>query len=142
MIKIMDVRRYLPTDRIACLSIFDSNRAAGRAGFEKFLEAPEGPYFVMEHDGGIVGCGGYTVDAESRLATLVWGMIRRDSHGQGLGRFLLMFRLREIGKLGGIERVRLETSQPAAKFFEGQGFKIVGPVNEGVEMVKKLTVCG
>ena len=123
------------------MAIFDSNSASEREKFEKFLAAPEGQYFVMEHDGETLGCGGYTVDPEPGVATLVWGMIRKDSKGQGLGRFLLMFRLREIGKMGGIDRVRLETSRPAAKFFEDQGFKVVGAANGRVEMVKRLSVC-
>jgi hypothetical protein len=137
----MDLRPFRPADRDACLAIFDSDSAAERDGFEKFLQNPNGPYFVMEHDGSAVGCGGYRVESEPGLATLVWGMIRSDAKGQGLGRFLLMFRLREIGKVGGIERVRVEASPGDAKFFEGQGFKVLGAVNGRVEMVKKLIVC-
>lgn len=137
----MDLRPYRPADRTACLAVFDSNSAPDRLKFEDFLQSPEGPYFVMEHDGEIIGCGGYVLEPDQPVASLVWGMIRRDSHGQGLGRFLLMYRLREISKSGRIDRVRLETSPPVAKFFEGQGFRIVGEVNDRVEMVKKLTVC-
>ena len=95
----------------------------------------------MEHEGGIVGCGGYVTGTETGAAMLVWGMIRPDLQGQGLERFLLMYRLREIGKLEGIERVRVETSQEEAKFFEGQGFRLAGAANGRVEMVKKLAVC-
>ena len=52
----MDIRPYLASDRDACLAIFDSNfDAARRAEFERYLDRPEGPYFVMEHDGAIVG---------------------------------------------------------------------------------------
>ncbi len=102
----------------------------------------------MEHEGAIVGCGGYLVRAEHHLARLVWGMIRADLHGHGLGRFLLLFRLREIGKLEHIQLVGLETSTNVALFFEKQGFRVVAVVQDGsaprmdrVEMVKKLTVC-
>ena len=137
----MDVRPYRPADRAACLAIFDSIPGRDRVKVEEFLRDPNGPYFVMEHDGEVLGCGGFVVEPDPGLAGLVWGMIRRDSHRQGLGRFLLMFRLREIGELGGIDRVRLETSATAAKLFEGQGFRVVGAVGNQVEMVKKLTVC-
>jgi GNAT superfamily N-acetyltransferase len=132
-LRVMDLRSYLPVDRDACLAIFDSNTPqffdpGERATFEAFLDRPDGHYVVMEHEGALVGCGGYTITAEERLASLVWGMVRRDSHKLGLGRYLLLFR--------------------AAPFFERQGFKVIRVVPDGygngldrVEMVKKLIVC-
>jgi ribosomal-protein-alanine N-acetyltransferase len=140
---IMDVRPYGPDDREACLKIFDSNALPpeARAQFELFLDRPKGPYLVMEHDGALVGCGGFELAPDHGLANLVWGMVRRDCQKQGLGRFLLMYRLREIGKTPGIARVRIEAPQQFARFFEGQGFKVVGAENGRVELVKKLTVC-
>jgi N-acetylglutamate synthase-like GNAT family acetyltransferase len=142
----MNLRPYLPSDREACLKIFDSNApniftAEDRGEFETFLSQAPAAYFVMEHDNALVGCGGYRMEAEPGVATLVWGMVRRDSQKMGLGRFLLMYRLREIGKSDGIERVRLETPQASAAFFEGQGFKTVSTAQGRVEMVKRLTVC-
>jgi N-acetylglutamate synthase-like GNAT family acetyltransferase len=137
----MDLRPYGSIDRDACLAIFDSPSPSERARFDEFLKAPDGPYFVMEHDGAVVGCGGYTVGPEPDVATLVWGIIRNDLRRQGLGRFLLMFRLREIGKAGSIQRVLVETSQDTAKFYESQGFKVAGETDGRVVLVKKLTVC-
>ena len=149
----MDLRPYQPADRDACLAIFDSNSPrffapAERQQIETFLDRPDCPYLVMELDGAIVACGGYALDAEQTVASLVWGMVRADSQKLGLGRFLLLFRLREIGRLGGVQMVRLDTSQHSAAFFEKQGFKVVGVVPDGyapgldrVEMVKKLIVC-
>ena len=67
---------------------------------------------------------------------------------QGLGRFLLLFRLREITKAGGVERVRLDTPPDSVRFFESQGFKVARVAKDGytagldrVEMTMKLTVC-
>jgi N-acetylglutamate synthase-like GNAT family acetyltransferase len=140
---VMDLRPYVPADRETCLQIYDSNSlpVAGRAEFVSFLEGLPAQFLVMEHDSAVIGCGGYQIDAEAALASLVWGMVRRDSQRMGLGRYLLMYRLREIGKVGGIERVRLETLREYAAFFEGQGFKVVGTGDSRVEMVKRLTVC-
>ena len=149
----MDVRAYSPADRAACLAVFDSNtpqffNPGERPDFEKFLDAVDCSYFVMEHDGAIAGCGGYAIAQDTSLASLVWGMVRGDLHKLGLGRFLLMFRLREITKAGGIQLVRLGTSQHTAPFFEKQGFKVTGIRKDGyasgmdrVEMVMKLSVC-
>ena len=44
-------------------------------------------FVVIEHEGTVIGCGGYTSDGE-----LVLGTIRPDLRGQGLGRFLLLAR--------------------------------------------------
>ena len=61
----MNTRAYAPGDREDCLAIFDSNvpedfRAEERVGFEAFLDALPGPYFVVVDDEGRVrACGGY-----------------------------------------------------------------------------------
>ncbi|HEY7334492.1 MAG TPA: GNAT family N-acetyltransferase [Bryobacteraceae bacterium] len=149
----MDVRPYAPSDRAACLDIFDSNtpqffHPVERPDFEAFLNLPDCAYFVMEHEGGVVGCGGYAIAENGAVASLVWGMIRTDLHGHGLGRFLLLFRLREIGRAGGVQMVRLGTSQRTAAFFGKQGFKTISVDKDGyapgidrIEMAMKLAVC-
>jgi len=144
-LRFMDLRPYLPDDREACLAIFDSHMnlsANTRDAFERFLTQPPGPYFVMDHDGTVVGCGGYIVAVDdSAMADLAWGLIRSNLQRQSLGRYLLMFRLREIGKLGVIHTVRASTSPAAKGFFEKQGFKLAGTVGNGVELLKRLNVC-
>ncbi len=143
---IMDIRPYSPVDRDPCLAVFDSNSPhfldpSARRDFEKFIDRQSCPYFVMEHDGAIVGCGGYSIEQEKALARLVWGMVRSDSHKLGLGRYLLLFRLREITKAGGVQTVHLDTPQHSAKFYEKQGFKVIGGELDRVEMMMKLVVC-
>ena len=143
----MDLRPYSLIDRDPCLAVFDSNTPrffdpSARAEFEEFLEQRNCSYFVMEHEGAIVGCGGFAIEQEKALARLVWGMVRSDSHRLGLGRYLLLFRLREITKAGGIRTVHLDAPQHSAPFYEKQGFKVIGIAkNERVEMMMKLAVC-
>lgn len=144
----MEVRPYSLNDLAACLRLFDSNRphdfAAGERGpFEVFLAAPFGNYYVLENDGDLLGCGGFTVEPEAGLASLTWGMVRHDLHRHGLGKFLLFYRLREIGKLAGMMMVKLETTEHTVGFFEkAGGFRVVKHEPDGrVTMVKKLAVC-
>jgi ribosomal protein S18 acetylase RimI-like enzyme len=149
----MDLRPYQPSDREACLAVFDSNApgffdASERAGFEAFLAAPDCQYFAMEHEGALIACGGYGFEGDGKTASLVWGMVRADLQRRGLGRFLLLFRLREIGKTSGVELVRVATSQHTAAFFQKQGFKAVSVQKDGyapgidrIEMLMKLAVC-
>ena len=149
----MDLRPYTPADRDLCLALLDSNTPrffdpGERRRFEEFLDQQNGSYFVMEHDGAIVGCGGYAIEPDKTAARLVWGMVRSDSRKLGLGRYLLLFRLREITKVGGIQMVHLDTSQHSAQFYEKQGFKVFRTVKDAyapgldrVEMTMKLVVC-
>ena len=137
----MDMRRYEPDDRASCLGVFDSLApalldAAARPGFEAWLDRNEGPFFVMEHDEIVVGCGGYSLSPDQSTATLRWGMIRADAQKMGLGRFLLMYRIREIGRAGTVGVVSAHPPQASAGFFEKQGFR-----SNGVDLVRKLTVC-
>ena len=142
---IMDVRPYLPSDRDGCLAVFDSNSPdfftpEDRGNFVEALDGSQVLYFTMEHEGAIVGCGGYSPGEPARL---VWGMVHRNWQRQGLGRFLLLFRLREISKTGGVAMVYAEAPRSAARFFEGQGFRLAGQDGDAnrVVMAKKLTVC-
>jgi len=149
----MDVRPYVAADREACLAVFDSNvpdffRAGERVEFEKFLDTPKCAYFVMDLDDGIAGCGGYYVTEEKIVARMVWGMVRRELHRKGLGRFLLLYRLHEVGAAGTVQLVQLDTSQKAAPFFASQGFKLTNVIKDGygagldrVRMTMKLAVC-
>jgi ribosomal protein S18 acetylase RimI-like enzyme len=143
----VELRPYLSADRDSCLAVFDSNAPGffdpcARGEFEEFLDRRNCSYFAMEHEGAIVGCGGYAIERQKALARLVWGMVRSDSHKLGLGRYLLLFRLREITKAGGVQTVHLETPRHSALFYEKQGFKIIGiGKDDRVEMTMKLVVC-
>jgi len=64
-------------------------------------------------------------------------MIHQEWQRRGLGRFLLMYRLKEINKAGGVQIVRAAAPLAVASFLEKQGFK---PAGNG-EMAMKLTVC-
>ena len=150
----MDIRPYTVADRAACLAVFDSNtpeffRPEERPQLEAFLDEPRAAYFVIEHEGSIVGCGGhYRMETGPAQARLVWGMVRRDRQRQGLGRFLLLYRIREITRMGGVQMVGLETSQHAAPFFQRQGFKVASVEKDGygsgtdrLAMAMRLVVC-
>jgi GNAT superfamily N-acetyltransferase len=124
------------------LSVFDSLGADlrdSRSQFESWLDHAGGPYFVMENDGIPVGCGGYSLSDDGSCATLRWGMVDRGAQKNGLGRFLLMFRMREISRHGTVGAVLAHPPAASAGFYAKEGFR----VNNGapLEMIRKLTVC-
>lgn len=135
-----------PGDTAGCLEIFDSNTPpffdpSERAYFVKFLEENPCPYFVLEQAQAVVACGGYCEDAQGGML-LVWGMVRRDLHRQGLGKDLVRQRVQRILQAHPGAPIRLETSQYTQDFYGRLGFRAVartqdyyGPGLHRVDMV-------
>jgi uncharacterized protein (TIGR02246 family) len=120
-------RDYLPSDRDACLAIFDSNvplyfGAAERGEFAAFLADLRCRYLVAEVDGAIVGCGGFYIVREGRHGGLAWGMVACAWQRRGIGARLLQTRLDWLSREPSIDGVRINTSQHTAAFFERFGF--------------------
>lgn len=133
----MQVRDFTPSDREACLKVFDSNVPeffvpAEREDFAAFIDALPGPYFVLEDgSGAVLGCAGYAVTPGTATADLCWGMVVRERHGSGLGGLLLDERLARIRADSRIEAIALNTSQHTRGFYERLGFVTERVVPDG-----------
>jgi GNAT superfamily N-acetyltransferase len=99
------IRRYRPADRKQVLAAFRTNvpdhfPAAEESWLRACLDEPDGPLFVMVEGAGasaqVIAFGGYEISPFYNLATLVFGLVRADRHGTGLGRQLLVHRLRHM----------------------------------------------
>jgi ribosomal protein S18 acetylase RimI-like enzyme len=150
------LRPYRDADRERCLALFDALVGDYFAVNERplylaFLDtladrgATAPPYFVVERDGEIVGCGGYAVDPESGAADMCWGLVRRDLHGAGIGRLLTQARLDAIRATPGVRRVRMTTSPLVDGFYRKLGFRTLrvrpdglGPGLDAVDMELEL----
>jgi N-acetylglutamate synthase-like GNAT family acetyltransferase len=124
-----NIRPYLPDDKAACATIFAGNVPGfflehETARFTDFLERLPCPFFVIEQGKAIVACGGYFVDPANGNARLVWGMVERRHHREGIGRYLLQARLAALAGDPQAQRVVVNTSQHSSGFFERAGFKI------------------
>lgn len=146
------IRAYQPSDREACLSIFDANTPPSflpseRADFEGWLDGPESSaeYLVMEGTPGVVACGGLWLNKDPQQpAGFVWGMVHPDWQRQGLGDALTRVRLARLQALGVAQAV-LDTSQLTAPFYARMGFHEVQRTPNGyglgldrVDMVANL----
>jgi N-acetylglutamate synthase-like GNAT family acetyltransferase len=137
----MEIRPYGAQDRDGCLAIFDSIWPSGdRTQLAAFLDSSPSQFFIAEHDSAIVGCGGFAVEGEQ--GRLLWGMVHRRWQRQGLGRFLLFYRMREITRNGTVATVNARVPAAAAPFYAAQGFREVHTAGAEVEMTKRLAVCG
>jgi len=135
----MTFRDYKPSDRAACLELFNSN-------MPKFFDPVELPlyegwldaldkgekvfdknraehYFVAEKDGKIVACGGLCIRAEKDFASMAWGMVDNSLHKQGLGKAFLEFRIKTVGERYPGFGIELDTTQHSFGFFEKFGFR-------------------
>jgi hypothetical protein len=125
----LHLRPYTAADKEACLALFASNMptyfcAAEIPQFAGFLDKLPCPYFLVEDSGEAIGCGGYCVDSATGIATLIWGIVRRDRHRQGIGTFLLRSRLAKIAADPAVVKIVLNTSQHTTGFFEREGFVV------------------
>jgi N-acetylglutamate synthase-like GNAT family acetyltransferase len=141
----MEVRPFRDqSDAARCLAVLDSNvpdffGTAEREMFTSFLSRmpEEGTtFYVMEHAGEVIGCGGFTRARE--CVRLQWAMIRMDLQKQGLGRFLLLYRLKQAGQIPGVQFVEAEVPARLAAFFEKNGLKPTA--QSGIHRMK-LQVC-
>lgn len=126
------IRRYRPTDRKQVLAAFRTNvpdhfPAAEESWLRACLDEPDGPFFVIVEGRGaqqqVLAFGGYEISPFYNLATLVFGLVRADRHGTGLGRQLLEYRLHHMTRSKQRPRyVTVDTHPHTAGFFERCGF--------------------
>jgi GNAT superfamily N-acetyltransferase len=121
------IRAYAPADLPACLALFDGNvpqffAPHERPEFEDWLRPVPVDYLVAELDGQLVACGGWYAGGEE--ARLCWGLVRRELHGQGVGRALLAARLLALRGMPGVRAVSITTSQLSEGFFVKHGFEV------------------
>jgi GNAT superfamily N-acetyltransferase len=144
----MRIRPYVPDDRVACVRIARSNtpdfvlpeEVEGYAGWldRACLAATPGEacdYFVLASEpiagaSELLACGGIAWAHTAPVATLCWGLVRRDLHRRGLGSLLLAHRI-DLARARGVQEVLMDTSQHALAFFLRAGFRVAGSVADG-----------
>ncbi|MEO0652505.1 MAG: GNAT family N-acetyltransferase [Planctomycetota bacterium] len=127
MARSFDLRPIASADRDGLLEVFDSNldeflHDDERPGFEEWLGAPQGVYLTLTEVGRAIGCGGYVLD-DDRSLRLTWGLLHRDHHGRGIGRWMLLERLCRGHRELDPPRSTLGTTPRVEPFFAGVGFR-------------------
>jgi len=143
----MAIRKYKPEDRTACIAIFKSNcpeyfDPIELVGMENWLDgqdkneityptSAEDHYYVLEHDGKIIACGGFYIMKDKPNANMVWGMVDKQYHRQGYGSQLFQYRLEKIKKIFPQHSATLNTSQHTYRFFMQYGFAVTKITKDG-----------
>jgi [ribosomal protein S18]-alanine N-acetyltransferase len=127
----MTIRKYEEDDKEAVLSLLDANIPAFFAPSEKldliaYLEQDAENYFVAVEDHKILGAGGFNLGfSDKREVRIAWDFVHPVFYGTGIGKKLVQFRLKEIRKITGLDKVVVRTSQFAFTFYQKQGFTVV-----------------
>ena len=112
-----------------CVDIIESNTPKyilpiEHLAFKNYLLKKNKTYFVLFNGFNLVACGGYGINDSQTKAGLSWGLVDKKHHSQGIGSYLLRFRIENIKKKYPSVNIHLDTSQHTYKFFERFGFKV------------------
>jgi ribosomal-protein-alanine N-acetyltransferase len=129
MTHLIRIRAYETNDKEDVLNLIRLNTPAffaadEEAGLNKYLETERELYYVLEHDGKIVGCGGINFVCGKLVAKISWDIFHPDYQGKSLGTKLLKHRMEKLSSMDSIQKIIVRTSQVAYKFYEKQGFEV------------------
>ncbi len=136
----MTIVDYNKTHREGCIEIFKSNTPryfdpTELNGLENWLNGKdEGKqsyqnnkaehFYTALESGKVVACGGFYIPNDKKVANMVWGMVQRSLHKNGIGTKLFEFRILKVKNLYPDHTIVLDTSQHTYKFFEKLGFTV------------------
>ena len=127
-------RPYLPTDKLACLGLFDANcpeffAPNERLDYVSFLDANQLSYELCLVGGQIVGAFGL-VGYDLQHKSLNWILLNPRSHGMGIGSGI-MGRVSTLARTSGVSLVTIAASHKSAPFFAKFGAVEVAVIDNG-----------
>ena len=125
-----NIREYRIDDKTSLIRLIRLNTPAyfsveEEPGFSHYLDHELERYYVIEHEGEVIGCGGINFEDDYTTGIISWDMVHPDFHGRGVGSELLKFRLTELSAIGSIERIIVRTSQLTHIFYAKHGFQLI-----------------
>lgn len=123
------IRPYSHQDKPKLIELIKQNIPAYFApseeiDFEHYLDHEVEDYFVFEEHSQIIGCGGINYFNDQKMARLSWDIIAPNSQGKGIGKALMLYRIKLLNKNPKIKIISVRTSQLAYKFYEKMGFEL------------------
>ena len=123
------IRAYQRDDRSALLGIFRLNTPKffhrdEESDFSSYLDRHAASFFVVEHQGQIVGCGGFHLVGEGAAGRISWTFLHPGHQGLGLGAELVHHCLLQLRSMPSVKRIIVLTSQYASAFFYKFGFRV------------------
>ncbi|MEH6472990.1 MAG: GNAT family N-acetyltransferase [Halopseudomonas sp.] len=127
-------RPYSPTDKPACLGLFDSNcpeffAPNERLDYASFLDTNPHSYELCLAEGQVVGAFGQ-VGHGLQQKSLNWILLNPRSHGMGIGS-AIMDRISTSARTSGVSLVTIAASHKSAPFFAKFGAVEVAVIDNG-----------
>lgn len=122
------IRPYQTSDYDTLIQLMRLNTPAffgveEEAHLVTFLQSNPPFFFVLEEEKVIVGCAGYSYQADTHTGQVSWFIFHPDYQGRGLGRRILNFCMDRLREKPALLKIVVRTSQLAEGFFASAGFK-------------------
>ena len=123
------IRRYKTEDKNELIELIRLNTPqyfdpSEETDLSNYLDNELETYFVIEADHQIVGCGGINYEANATIGIISWDIIHPNYQGKGIGKKLLLHRIKVLKDNHQIKYIRVRTSQHTDKFYDKCGFKL------------------
>ncbi|MGV3588986.1 MAG: GNAT family N-acetyltransferase [Adhaeribacter sp.] len=121
------IREYSGEDKNELLNLLRLNTPqyfapSEEADFINYLSLHIEDYFVVEHNGEIIGSGGINYFTHNHEACLSWDIIHPDFQGRGIGKALTQHRINLLQNNPVINIVCVRTTQLVYEFYQKSGF--------------------
>ena len=131
----MTIRNYQTADNEQIIELLQLNTPKYFSVDEEkdlvdYLANHASNYYVVEIEGKLVGCGGFNLSNEGKLARISWDIIHPLSQGKGVGIALTIYRIEKIKEIKTVETLSVRTSQLVYKFYQKFGLKITENVKD------------
>lgn len=123
------IRAYTPADKQQIIQLLQLNTPTYFSPEEEkdlihYLNNEIELYYVIEIEQQVVGCGGINFSEDKKTGIISWDILHPEFQGKSLGRSLLNYRIEQLKKSEGIQKITVRTSQLVYPFYEKGGFKL------------------
>lgn len=122
------IRKYRQEDKVQLVIILrlltpKYFHPAEEPDYLAYLEQYFSNYYVVVDQDKVVAAGGFNLGFQGgRTARISWDLTHPQWQGKGLGKSLVLYRIRELQKNPAITEIEVRTSQLVYLFYEKMGF--------------------
>lgn len=121
------IREYNEKDKAAVIGLLQMNTPAYFSPEEEkdlvhYLGHEIESYYVAEHEGEVVGCGGFNFSDDRATGKISWDIFHPGYQGKGWGTRLLKYRIEILKEREHVKLISVRTSQLVYPFYEKCGF--------------------
>lgn len=129
------IRKYTYQDKERVLDLLKFNTPQFFSPEEEsdllyYLENEIEYYYVLELHRQIIGSGGFNFSGDYSKGKISWDLLHPDFQRQSFGTTLLKYRIEKLKEFSQLREITVRTSQQAYKFYEKNGFQLLGTIKD------------